>query len=141
MVGFPGETEEQFQDLLDFIEKCRFDWLGAFTYSQEEDTAASLFQDQIAEEIKEERYHRLMALQSRISQENQKKWVGKTISVIIEGKMSDNPEYYYGRTQYQAPDVDGMVLINRDTLPVGEFKQVLVTDSDIYDLIGEIIES
>ncbi|MCR6545916.1 30S ribosomal protein S12 methylthiotransferase RimO [Dehalobacterium formicoaceticum] len=141
MVGFPGETEEQFQVLLDFIEKCRFDWLGAFTYSQEEDTPASLFKDQVPEEVKEERYHRLMSLQSKISQQNQSKWVGKTISVIIEGKLSDNPEYYKGRSRYQAPDVDGVVLIKGDTLPEGEIKQVLVTGSDIYDLIGEIIES
>jgi len=138
MVGFPGETEEQFQSLLSFIQEQYFDWLGAFTYSQEEDTSAALFSDQIPEEIKEDRYHRLMALQNQISLEKQKKWIGKTISVIIEGKSSDKPEYFIGRSQYQAPDVDGVVFVKSEFLPIGEIVQVLVTDADIYDLIGEI---
>ncbi|MGI6684795.1 MAG: 30S ribosomal protein S12 methylthiotransferase RimO [Bacillota bacterium] len=139
MVGFPGETEEEFQTLLDFVQEQGFDWLGAFTYSQEEDTPAALFPDQIPEEIKEERFHRLMTLQHQISSENQKKWLGKTISVLIEGKSSDNPEYFMGRTEYQAPDVDGVVLIKSDSsLKAGDIVNVLVTDTDVYDLIGEV---
>jgi ribosomal protein S12 methylthiotransferase len=119
--------------------KQGFDWLGAFTYSQEEDTPAALFPDQIPEEIKEERFHRLMTLQHQISSENQKKWLGKTISVLIEGKSSDNPEYFMGRTEYQAPDVDGVVLIKSDSsLKAGDIVNVLVTDTDVYDLIGEV---
>ncbi|MEL7564294.1 MAG: 30S ribosomal protein S12 methylthiotransferase RimO [Dehalobacterium sp.] len=138
MVGFPGETEEQFQSLLNFIQEQRFDWVGAFTYSQEEDTSAALFSDQIHEEIKEERYHRLMALQNQISMEKQKKWIGKTISVMIEGKSFDKPEYFIGRSQYQAPDVDGVVFVKSEYLLIGKIVPVLVTDADIYDLIGEI---
>jgi ribosomal protein S12 methylthiotransferase len=141
MVGFPGETEEEFQTLLDFVRDQNFDWLGAFTYSQEEDTPAALLPDQISEDVKQDRYHRLMALQNRISMEKQKKWIGKTISVIIEGKSSNNPEYFLGRSQYQAPDVDGVVLVKSDnvSLKVGEIVQVKIIGSDVYDLIGEVI--
>lgn len=138
MVGFPGETEAQFQSLLNFIKEQSFDWLGAFTYSQEEDTPAALFPDQVPEEVKEERYHRLMTLQHEISREKQKKWIGKIISVIIEGKSIDKPEYFIGRSQYQAPEIDGVVLIKSEFLVIGKIVQVLVTGSDTYDLIGEI---
>lgn len=138
MVGFPGETEEQFQQLLDFVGEQSFDWLGAFPYSQEEDTPAALYQDQIPDEIKEQRYHRLMALQNQISLKNKEKWVNKTISVLIEGKSADSPEYFIGRSQYHAPEVDGVVLVKADSLQAGQFVQVFITGSDIYDLIGEI---
>ena len=138
MVGFPGETEEEFQSLLDFIREQKFDWLGAFTYSREEDTPAASFPDQIPDEIKEDRYHRLMAIQNQVSAENQKKWIGKTISVLIEGKSSDNPEYFMGRSQYQAPEVDGVVFVKSDSLEVGTIIPVLITGSDVYDLIGEV---
>ncbi|ATW28364.1 ribosomal protein S12 methylthiotransferase RimO [Candidatus Formimonas warabiya] len=140
MVGFPGETEEQYQSLLDFVSEQKFDWLGVFTYSQEEDTPAASLPEQIPEQIKEDRYHRLMSLQSQISLEEKQKWIGKTISVLIEGKSSDNPEYFIGRSQYQAPDVDGVVFIKGDLLQIGDLVQVIITGADVYDLIGEIKE-
>ncbi len=141
MVGFPGETEDQFQSLLDFMMEQRFDWLGTFCYSQEEDTPAALFPEQISENIKEARYHRIMSLQSQISFEDKQKWIGKTISVLVEGKSSNNPEYFIGRSQYHAPEVDGVVFIKSTkstSLIIGDIVQVIITGSDVYDLIGEV---
>ena len=138
IVGFPGETETQFQVLMDFLAEARFDWLGAFTYSQEDDTPAAGLPDQIDEAVKQSRYHRLMTMQSEISAQDKKKWIGKTISVLIEGKSSDNPEYLIGRSQYQGPEVDGVVLIAAQGLKNGDFVSVKITDSDIYDVIGEM---
>jgi ribosomal protein S12 methylthiotransferase len=138
MVGFPGETEKRFENLLDFVSKVKFDWLGAFTFSREEDTPAALFSEQVPEEIKQDRYDRLMSLQTEISLENKKKWLGKTINVLIEGKSSSNPEYFIGRSQFHAPDVDGVVFIKARDLKVGQFVPVTISDYDIYDLIGEI---
>ncbi|MDD4751798.1 MAG: 30S ribosomal protein S12 methylthiotransferase RimO [Desulfitobacteriaceae bacterium] len=138
MVGFPGETEERFENLLDFVSKVKFDWLGAFTFSREEDTPAALLSEQVPEEIKQDRYDRLMSLQTEISLENKKKWLGRTINVLVEGKSSGNPEYFIGRSQFQAPDVDGVVFIKARNLKVGQFVPVTISDSDIYDLVGEI---
>jgi len=139
MVGFPGETEKIFQGLLDFIEEVRFDWMGAFTYSREEDTPAALMKNQVPEKDKEDRFHRLMSLQAKISSEQKKKWIGKTISVLIEGLSPDHPEYFIGRSEYHAPEVDGVVLIRKQAeLKPGDFYPVRITDADVYDLIGEI---
>lgn len=138
MVGFPGETDDDFQSLLDFITEVRFDWLGAFSYSREEDTPAFRMRNQVKEEIKEVRYHQLMSQQTEISLSKREKFVGKTIFVLIEGKSLENPEYFIGRTQYHAPDVDGIVLVKGRCLPIGEIVRVHITSCDIYDLIGEI---
>lgn len=138
MVGFPGETEENFQNLLDFTAEIKFDWMGVFMYSREEDTPASKMVEQISDEIKEIRYHRLMSLQTELSMNEKQKWIGKTLPVLVEGKSADDAEYYIGRSQYQAPDVDGVILIKASSLVVGKEIIVHITSSDIYDLIGEI---
>jgi ribosomal protein S12 methylthiotransferase len=139
MVGFPGESNKMFQNLISFIHEVRFDWMGAFTYSQEEDTPAAMFQGQVPEKIKNERYHQIMSLQSSISYQDKKKWIGNTISVLVEGICPTNPEYLIGRSQYQAPEVDGVVLIKRsDQIKLGDFVNVRIIDSNVYDLVGEI---
>jgi len=138
LVGFPGETEEQFQTLLDFMAEARFDWLGAFTYSQEADTPAADFSDQVPEAVKQARYHRLMSLQSEISAAEKKKWLGRRFLVLVEGDSLDRPEYLMGRSQYHGPEVDGLVLFRGDGCKPGDFVKVRITDAEIYDVIGEM---
>ena len=108
IVGFPGEEEEDFADLLDFVKEVRFDRLGVFKYSREEGTAAAKLEPQVPEEIKEERFHRLMEIQQEIAYNNNQKYVGKVLEVMIDEL---NDEYAIGRTRYDAPEVDNMVYI------------------------------
>lgn len=135
MVGFPGETDEDFQELLDFVKDARFERMGAFAYSEEDGTyAAKHYTDDIPEDIKQERLDQLMALQQEISTEINAKRVGDVLKVIIDRKESD---FYVGRTEYDSPDVDGEVLIpTSEALTVGEFYSVLITDATDYDLYG-----
>ncbi len=138
IVGFPGETEEDFQILYDFVKEMRFDRLGVFTYSQEEGTPAALYEDQIAEEVKVKRRDAIMALQHGISQELTAQKVGKFMRVLIEGKITDE-DVYIGRTYQDAPDIDGEVFVEYDgELMSGDFVDVEITESNDYDLIGEI---
>ncbi len=140
IVGFPGESEEDFLALSEFLARMRYDWVGVFPYSQEEDTPAARLPHQVPEEIKAQRYHRLMALLSRLSAENMARRVGSIISVMVEGKSGAENEYrYIGRSQIQAPEVDGVVYFDgkgRDLLP-GERIWVKITGHEVYDLIGE----
>ncbi len=145
IVGFPGETESDFLQLCDFVREANLDWVGVFTYSQEEDTAAAALPEQVPEEVKARRYDYLMSLLSRCSAQVLEKWRGKIVSVVIEGKIDPHAEYfkgynYYGRTTFQAPDVDGLTYIksNRDLNPGDEIK-VTVVSTDVYDLMGEEI--
>ncbi len=137
MVGFPGETEEDFQELLDFLREARFERMGAFTYSEEPGTySAQHYKDDVPEDVKQHRLDKLMALQQDISAEIEAAKVGKTFKVIIDRKEGD---YYVGRTEYSSPEVDPEVLIlaNRQ-LRKGCFYDVKIIDSDEFDLYGEV---
>lgn len=133
MVGFPGETDADFQELLDFVREMRFERMGAFAYSEEEGTFAEQnYEDDIPEEVKQERLDRLMSLQEGISAEINEKKVGQTMKVVIDRLEGD---YYIGRTEYDSPEVDGEVLISADeNLEKGKFYKALITDSDEFDL-------
>ena len=139
ITGFPGETEEQHEELMDFVDEMEFDRLGVFTYSAEEDTPAASMPDQIDEEVKEERQAELMELQQDIAFDNAQDMVGREVLVMIEGKVADE-NAYVGRTYRDAPNVDGLIFINTDEeLLSGDFARVKVTGAVDYDLIGELI--
>ncbi len=137
MVGFPGETEEDFQELLDFVREMKFERMGAFTYSEEDGTyGAAHYNDDILPEIKQQRLDQLMALQQEIATEVEAKKVGETLLTIIDRKEG---EYYVGRTEFCSPEVDPEVLISTDKkLKVGNFYEVEITNSDEFDLYGII---
>lgn len=138
MVGFPGETEEDFNELLDFVREQRFERMGAFAYSEEEGTYSALhYDDDVPEKVKQQRLDKLMALQQQISEEIESEKVGKTFPVIIDRKEGD---YYVGRTEYCSPEVDPEVLIpvKNKRLRVGNFYQVKMTGSDEFDLYGQV---
>ena len=137
MVGFPGETEEDFQELLDFVREMKFERMGAFTYSEEDGTyGAAHYKDDISPEIKQQRLDQLMALQQEIATEAEAKKVGETLLTIIDRKEG---EYYVGRTEFCSPEVDPEVLISTDKkLKVGNFYEVEITNSDEFDLYGII---
>jgi ribosomal protein S12 methylthiotransferase len=140
IVGFPGETEEDFNILCDFVNEIQFDRLGVFTYSQEEDTPAAEFDDQVDEDIKQKRKEVLMTLQHGISEKLTRQKVGKTMEVIIEGKLTDE-NVYIGRSYQDAPDIDGQVFIDYEgQLISGDYVNVRIIDANDYDLIGEIVE-
>ena len=139
ITGFPGETEEQHEELMDFVDEMEFDRLGVFTYSPEEDTPAASMPNQIDEEVKEERQAELMELQQDIAFDNAQDMVGREVLVMIEGKVADE-NAYVGRTYRDAPNVDGLIFINTDEeLLSGDFARVKVTGAVDYDLIGELI--
>lgn len=140
MVGFPGETEEEFQELLDFVRWARFERMGAFMYSEEEGTYGALhYQDDVSLAVKQQRLDQLMAVQQEISAEIEAEKIGKTMKVIIDRKEND---YYIGRTEYCSPDVDPEVLIHSagKNLEIGAFYQVKITDAEEFDLYGEVVE-
>lgn len=138
ITGFPGETEEDFEELYRFVNEMEFDRLGVFTYSAEEDTPASTMPDQIDEDIKKARRDEIMELQQEIVFENEEKMVGRVLPVMIEGKIAED-NVYVARSYRDAPEVDGYVFVNTDRdLMSGDFVTVRITDSNEYDLIGEI---
>ncbi len=140
ITGFPGETQEQHEELMDFVDEMEFDRLGVFTYSPEEDTPAATMTDQIdEEEVKEDRQAELMELQQEIAFDQAEDMVGREVLVMIEGKVADE-NAYVGRTYRDAPNVDGLIFINTDEeLMTGDFAKVKVTGALDYDLIGELI--
>ena len=139
ITGFPGETEEQHEELLDFVDEMEFDRLGVFTYSPEEDTPAAEMDGQIAEEVKEDRQAELMELQQDIAFDRAEDMIGREVLVMIEGKVADE-NAYVGRTYKDAPNVDGLIFVNTDEeLMSGDFVKVKVTGALEYDLIGEIV--
>ena len=139
ITGFPGETKEQHEELLDFVDQMEFDRLGVFTYSPEEDTPAAGMPDQIPEEVKEDRQAQLMELQQEIAFDQAEDMVGREVLVMIEGKVADE-NAYVGRTYRDAPNVDGLIFVNTDEeLMSGDFARVRVTGAAEYDLIGELI--
>ncbi len=138
ITGFPGETEREHEELLEFVEEMAFDRLGVFSYSQEEDTPAALMEGQVEEEVKEERRAELMELQQEIAFAKAESMVGRILTVMIEGKVADE-DAYVARTYRDAPEVDGYLFIAAEnTLMSGDFVKVKVTGSNEYDLIGEI---
>ncbi|GAB6136965.1 30S ribosomal protein S12 methylthiotransferase RimO [Halanaerobaculum tunisiense] len=140
IVGFPGETPDQFANLLEFIKQAEFDRLGAFTYSQEEGTEAAKLPNQISESKKEERYDRVMQLQQDISQRRNQQLVGKEVEVLVEEVQSQEPRIMVGRSQREASDVDGVIYINDTTAQIGDLIKVRITTAYEYDLMGVEIE-
>jgi len=137
IVGYPNETEKDFEQLVDFVKEIKFDRVGAFTFSVEENTSSFILGDPISKEEKERRKETLMEVQSQISLEKNQSFVGKTLKVLLESKES---EYYVGRSYRDAPEVDGEVLFKSDkNLRPGNFYDVKITDYDEYDLFGEVI--
>ncbi|MFW6016799.1 MAG: 30S ribosomal protein S12 methylthiotransferase RimO, partial [bacterium] len=136
IVGFPGETEKDFQDLKNFVKTVEFDRLGVFKYSQEEGTAAAKFSNQISPEVKEERYNEIMQLQQKISLKKNQKMIGKKIEVLIDEIFED---YSLGRSQYDSPEIDNQIIIHDTKLNPGDIIKCKITDAYEYDLIGEKI--
>ncbi|QIY82138.1 30S ribosomal protein S12 methylthiotransferase RimO [Chryseobacterium sp. NEB161] len=138
IVGFPGETEEKFEELKQWVRDQRFDRLGCFTYSHEENTTAFVLEDNIPDEVKQQRVEEIMAIQQQISWEKNQEKVGKVFRCIFDRKEGD---YFVGRTEYDSPDVDNTVLVPAENiyLPIGEFAQVKITSAEDYDLIGELV--
>ncbi len=141
IVGYPGETEEQFEELMDFVKDNQFDRVGCFKYSLEENTPSGKMANQIEEEVKQDRHDKLMSMQQKISRKKHKAFVGKTVQVLVEGFSEETDLLLQGRTSQQAPEIDGVVLINEGEAQVGDMVYVKITDSMEYDLIGKIVES
>ena len=140
ITGFPGETDEEHEEVMEFIDECEFDRLGVFTYSREEDTPAAVMPDQIDEAVKEKYRDEIMQLQQEISADRSADMVGRTLEVMIEGYIADD-DTYVGRSYKDAPNVDGLVFVECDReLMSGNFVNVLITGSTEYDLIGKIVE-
>lgn len=141
MVGFPGETDDNFQELIDFVKWAKFERMGAFAYSEEEGTyAAEHYKDDIPEEVKQARLSKLMRVQQQISEEVQQSKVGKTVKVIIDREEGD---YFIGRTEFDSPEVDPEVLIKKASaseVQTGQFAKVKIESADEFDLYGKIVE-
>ena len=138
MVGFPGETQADFEELYEFVKKTKFDNLGAFTYSKEERTPAARLKEQVHPMTKKARYNKIMKLQQQVSKDNLLNLVGKEEKVLIEGITFDE-KYYVGRTSYQVPDIDGITYIkNEKELTIGDFVNCTIVKSKEYDLIAKI---
>jgi len=138
IVGFPGETDADFTELMDFVAQAQFDRLGAFAFSPEEDTPAADLPDQVPEDIKQERLDKLMSLQRRISAERNTQRVGSTCRVLTEGMRDDG--LHWGRSAWEAPEIDGHILFRTSTsLAPGDFVTVRVTTAQAYDLLGETL--
>lgn len=139
MVGFPGETEQDIAELLDFMNEIRFERLGIFKYSREDGTQAASLPNQVPEKIKQERFTRAMLLQQKISEENNRRMMGKTVEVLVEGRDEEDPDLWIGRSWMDAPEVDGNVLIrSQRPLGIGSFYPVQITSAAEYDLVGKI---
>jgi ribosomal protein S12 methylthiotransferase len=140
IVGFPGETTEDFASLMQFVEQTHFDRLGVFCYSREEGTPAADMPEQVSERVKRERYRKLMRAQARLSFRRNRALIGQTEEVIVEGYSEETELLLKGRSSRQAPDIDGQVYITSGTANVGDIVTLRITDSSDYDLIGEMVE-
>ena len=138
LVGFPGETDEEFDELCDFVREMKFDRVGVFRYSHEEDTSAYLFEDNVDEEIKADRANKLMEIQQEISFEHNQDKIGKRFRVLFDRKEGG---YFIGRTEYDSPEVDNEVLVDASThfVRIGDFAEVEITEAEEYDLFGIIV--
>lgn len=140
IAGYPGETEEEFQEMAKFVEKMKFERLGVFTYSHEENThAGDHFEDDVPDEVKEERANEIMEIQQEIAFEHNKKLIGKTFKVLFDKKEGG---YFVGRTQFDSPDVDNEVLVSAEGtyLSIGDFAQVKIIDATDFDIYGEVVK-
>ena len=136
IVGFPGETDKEFRQLLDFAKSIRFERLGLFMYSREENTPAFDLEQQVPQRVKEERYNIIMSAQQEIARQVNQKWQDKSLEVLVEERQENG--LYIGRSQYDAPGVDGLVYVrSKSKLPIGSFINVKITDTWEYDLMGE----
>ncbi len=136
IVGFPGETEEEFERLCEFVREMKFDRLGVFAYSQEEDTPANRLPGQLSDETKQHRAHTLMEIQRQVAQDNSAKYVGRTLDVLVE-RYDGRSDVYVGRSQFDAPEVDGEVYISGIRADIGDIRKVRITHAYEYDLSGE----
>jgi ribosomal protein S12 methylthiotransferase len=140
MVGFPGETQKAFQELFEFVKEFEFDHLGVFTYSPEEGTRAGKMRGRVPAKIQAERYHQIMALQKKISRKKQEQQVGSRVEVLIEGAGKKAGVIWEGRTQRQAPEIDGLTLLTKGEALPGEMVEARITRAAAYDLYGEILQ-
>jgi len=139
IVGFPGETKKEFSELLDFIKQIQFERLGAFIYSREEGTPAYSFKQQVAKQVKNSRLDKLMRLQQEVSKDVNARFLGKRLEALVEARSGKG--IYTGRTQYDAPEVDGTVFIHsKKSLAPGQFVNIEITDTLEYDLVGKNIK-
>ncbi len=141
MVGFPGETKKAFQELFEFVREFEFDHLGVFTYSPEEGTRAEKMKGRVPAKVQAERYHQIMALQKTISRKKQKQQIGSRVEVLIEGAGKKADVIWEGRTQRQAPGIDGLTLLTKGEALIGEMVEARITRAGAYDLYGEILKS
>jgi ribosomal protein S12 methylthiotransferase len=139
IVGFPGETDEDFSKLLHFVEEAQFDRLGVFCYSQEEGTPAAEMPDQVSERVKRDRYKKVMKAQARVSFKRNRRLIDRHEQVLVEGYSDETDLLLKGRSSRQAPDIDGQVYITAGNAMVGDIVTLKITDSSDYDLIGEIV--
>jgi len=139
IVGLPGETEEDFEDLLRFVEEQRFERLGVFPYSQEKGTAAAEMPDQVPEDVKRERHARIMELQRDISAELSQGMIGRRVEVLVEGRAEETEHLLAGRHAQQAPEIDGLTYVNEGVAYPGELVTVEITDAHEYDLVGRVV--
>ena len=139
IVGFPGETQQMFTELLDFIKEQDFDRVGCFTYSPQQGTTSFQIKESVDEQTKQKRYEHLMETQMEISRKKHKRYLGKTLEVVVDGESEESELLLQGRMSCQAPYIDGVVLINEGQAKVGERVFVKITDSHDYDLIGHIV--
>ena len=140
MVGFPGETEEDLQQLEGFLKQYRIDHVGVFAYTNEEGSRSEFFEAQCPEEVKQERMQRILEVQAGISKEILQKYIGQTVPVLVEGLSRETDLLLEGRTVYQAPDIDGCVYITDGNANPGDIVQVRITEAQIYDLVGGIVQ-
>lgn len=143
MVGFPGEDKAAFANLMDFAREGHFQWAGAFAYCREKDTPAADFPSQKDAAAKERRLDKLMTLLAQKSSENLQRYLGRSLEVLVEGIAEEDEGWYYGRSQYHGPEVDGLVYFTSPArnLEVGEFVKVRIKQADVYDLMGEVEEN
>ena len=140
IVGFPGETDTHYQALRTFVENQRFDKVGIFTYSEEEDTPAAKMAHKVSEDIMQERYHDLMSLQSKISEEINISMEGRELDVLIEGRDAEQQGIAVGRSYREAPEVDGQIYIEGDTESrIGDVVRVRLLQGFTYDIVGELV--
>jgi len=139
LVGFPGENEKSFLEIEKFMRRVRLDHVGVFSYANEEGSPSEKLSNQVPERIKRKRVDHLLAVQAEISSEIQRNYIGRIESVLVEGLSSETDLLLQGRTRYQAPDVDGCVLINEGFANPGDIVPVEITEAQIYDLVGKIV--
>ncbi|MQY56625.1 radical SAM protein, partial [bacterium] len=141
VVGFPGEGKKEFEDLKSFVREARFDHLGVFTYSREEDTSSFALGDPVKEIVKNKRKAKILEIQAEISFQNNEKYFGRQVETLIEGTSTDSPNVLVGRAKFQAPEVDGVILIDRPddwTKVVNSIQKVEIAGWDVYDLYGKL---